>query len=80
MGYILATPEHRPLYHNRATCDNCGEEILVEHDRGLDALEITLDGGYGSYIDFCSGPAELLWCINCSDKLLQTFPSLNRIQ
>ena len=73
-------------------CDGCEAELQhamgehgTDHDgywRNLqanDALEITLEGGYGMYFDPFQRPDPILLCKTCADRLCEEWPAFKRL-
>ena len=64
-----------------ATCDNCQAKLEpVFPDPGMmaqfqQALEVTISGGYGEFID---GMARLYLCQACAIKLGEAFPCIKK--
>jgi hypothetical protein len=62
------------------TCDGCGVELIFvgsEESSLVDGgMVLTLSGGYGMFFDDHAITAIL--CRNCSTKLLETFPGLQK--
>ena len=67
-----------------AVCDNCGAELKSatpstgwHWSNILDALWVSVDGGYGMYIDNDSA-VQVLFCKECAGKLMEAFPSIRK--
>jgi hypothetical protein len=83
MGYIRQLKKIETNAVVGAVCDNCGKEL--EHVfpcypedllyKGM--LTVTLEGGFAAYFD---GPdAEVLFCKDCANKLVEQFPCIGRV-
>lgn len=76
IGYESDQFGQKPIF-GPATCDRCKEDVpYVWKDTPnlvpnlSDALDLTISGGYGEYVDLLTGRVNLVLCERCCDALM----------